>query len=246
MPVESARENSTIARDATLGGTLAAGSLRVFVLGADPAERKRLAELIGAARGLSGYDPLSGAGDAGARRVPPEVVVLVLDPNAPDAERRLREALDAWRPAPLLVLSEDGDGDANRALVRKGARGVVPRARESDHLVTAIRKVSGGEIWLSRASLSRIIDEIATSAGAPAPPVPVGVFATLTERERDVAGLIAEGLHNRAIAGKLGITENTVRHHLTAIYGKLGVADRLELAVLALRHRLGGHGDNRK
>jgi DNA-binding NarL/FixJ family response regulator len=57
-----------------------------------------------------------------------------------------------------------------------------------------------------------------------------------------VVALIAEGLHNRAIAQQLGITENTVRHHLTAVYGKLGVADRLELAVHALRQRAAGRG----
>mgnify|MGYP001040433458 CR=1 FL=1 len=151
-----------------------------------------------------------------------------------------------WRVPWIHVAFENaaavatGAEGAYRALVRKGARGVVRKHREADHLGTAIRKVSAGEIWLSRGGLSRLVDDMATSADVhPHPPQRGGAFMSLTEREREVAALIAEGLHNRAIAARLGITENTVRHHLTAIYGKLGVADRLELAVHALRHRTG-------
>ena len=235
MPVVSAREHDSDAPDEMPGNPVAGASLRVLVLGADAAERVQLGKEIGATRGLSccAFEDSPG--------VAPDVVLLVLDPNAPDADGLLRAAIDAWKPAPILVWSDSDDQQTPLALVRKGARGVVRKHREADHLGTAIRKVSAGEIWLSRGGLSRLIDDMATTADVhPHLLHRSGVFSTLTEREHEVVALIAEGLQNRAIAQRLGITENTVRHHLTAVYGKLGVADRLELAVHALRHRAGG------
>ena len=242
VPVVSARENDPAVTDEMPGDTAAGTSLRVLVLGADAAERLHLGNEIGATRGLSCCEFEGGRG-GGASSPVPDVVLLVLDPNVPGADGTLRAAIDAWKPAPVLVWSDGDDQQTALALVRKGARGVVRKHREAEHLGTAIRKVSGGEIWLSRGCLSRLIDDMATTADAqPHPPHRSGVFSTLTEREREVVALIAEGLHNRAIAQKLGITENTVRHHLTAVYGKLGVADRLELAVYALRQRVAVRG----
>ncbi len=239
----SARDNDSDATDEPPGAVDADASLSVLVLGADAAERLRVGTAVGAARGLSCRASDDGRGAAGASGAVPDVVLLVLDPQEPHADATLRAAIDAWKPAPILVWSDCDDQQASLALVRKGARGVVRKHREADHLGTAIRKVCAGEIWLSRGGLSRLVDDMATSADTHAhPPQRGGAFASLTEREREVAALIAEGLHNRAIAARLGITENTVRHHLTSIYGKLGVTDRLELAVLALRHRGGGRG----
>ena len=237
VPVVSARENDPESTDETPGGPAAGTSLRVLLLGAGAAERLRLGQEIGATRGLSCCAFEGSPGPA------PDVVLLALDPNEPGADDTLRAAIDAWSPAPILVWSDSDDQQTPLALVRKGARGVVRKHREADRLGTAIRKVSAGEIWLSRGGLSRLIDDMATTAEIhPNPPHRSEAFSALTEREREVVALIAEGLHNRAIAQRLGITENTVRHHLTAVFGKLGVADRLELAVYALRQRVAVRG----
>jgi len=239
VPVVSARENDPDASDETLGDPAGGASLYVLALGGNAAEREQLGKDIGATPGLSCYAFENSPGPA------PDVVLLLLDPNEPGADGTLRAAIDAWKPAPILVWSDSDDQQTTLALVRKGARGVVRKHREADHLGTAIRKVSAGEIWLSRGCLSRLIDDMATTAEIhPNLPHRSEVFSALTEREREVVALIAEGLHNRAIARKLGITENTVRHHLTAVFGKLGVADRLELAVYALRHRYAGRNRN--
>jgi DNA-binding NarL/FixJ family response regulator len=241
MHVESAREKGPGPGEATSGDAVAGESLCVLVLAGDAAERTRLAAQIGATRGLSCH-----TGDASAgvdpSRIAPDVVLLVLGPGDQDGETLVRDAVERWKPAPLLVLSESADRDVDRALVRRGARGVVHRNREAEQLGTAIRKVSDGEIWLSRACLSRLIDDMAASAGPVAHPRAGGTLGSLTDREREVVAHIAEGMHNRAISQKLGITETTVRHHLPAIYGKFGVADRLELAVFALRQRGGPRG----
>jgi two-component system nitrate/nitrite response regulator NarL len=242
VPVVSARENAPESAEESPGDAAAGASLRVLVLGADAAERQRLGREIGAMRGLSSC-AFEGSRRAGVANPAPDVVLLVLDPKVPGADGALRAAIDDWKPAPILVWSDSDDQQTPLALVRKGARGVVRKHLEADHLGTAIRKVCAGEIWLSRGCLSRLIDDMATTTDMhPSPPHRSAGFATLTEREREVVALIAEGLHNRAIAQKLGITENTVRHHLTAVYGKVGVADRLELAVYALRQRVAVRG----
>lgn len=235
VPLSSAPESSSDDPDGPALGVGEDVSLHVVVVAEDEAERARLTALIGATPGMRCSDGARDWPEAGeiAR---PDVVLLHLDPQAPGAERRLREVLASWQPAPVLVLSGSSDSAVNREFVRKGARGVVPKSAEQVHLVAAVRRVKDGEIWLPRTCLSIIIDEMAASNGPRPGAHPRDLFATLTEREREVVLHIAKGLHNRAIADRLGITENTVRHHLTAIYGKLGVTDRLKLAVLALRH----------
>ena len=168
----------------------------------------------------------------------PDVVLLTVDARAEEAEVVVREFAAKWRPAPMLVLTPCEDRARNRALVVAGARGVVTYSRQAEHLVSALHRVHGREIWLGRGCMSQIIDEM---VGAKLPQhleSPAGL-EHLTEREREVVALIAKGLHNKAIAVELGITDHTVRHHLTAIFAKLGVGDRLELAVYAFRHGIG-------
>jgi DNA-binding NarL/FixJ family response regulator len=241
LPVVSARENDPESAEESPGAA-ASASLHVLVLGADAAERQRLGREIGAMRGLS-CCTLERSQRVGVATPAPDVVLLVLDPNVPGADDALRTAIADWKPVPILVWSDSDDQQTPLALVRKGARGVVRKHGEADHLGTAIRKVCAGEIWLSRGCLSRLIDDMATTTDThPSIAYRSAGFAALTEREREVVALIAEGLHNRAIAQKLGITDNTVRHHLTAVYGKVGVADRLELAVYALRQRVAVRG----
>lgn len=241
MPLASARESNSPDPDEPAPGAADGRALQVLVVAADEAERARLRSLVGAVQGMRNTGNSGHGGHAhGSAR--PDVLLLHLDPRTPGMERRLRETLATWHPAPVLVLSESADGVVNREFVRRGARGVVPKGLERDQLVAAIRRVKDGEIWLSRSCLSIIIDEMAAAKESDPAPHSRDPFVALTEREREVVSHIAEGLHNRAIAGRLGITENTVRHHLTAIYGKVGVADRLELAVYALRHRPGGGG----
>ena len=178
------------------------------------------------------------ANDTSGAALRPQVVLLGVDARRDDAVEAVREAAAKWRPAPVLALTASEDRSRNRQLVRAGARGVVTDSGQTAQLVSAIHRVHDGEIWLARTCMSQLIDELAASSE----PLPAHLATAegldrLTEREREVVALIARGLHNKAIAGELGITDHTVRHHLTAIFGKLGVSDRLELAVYALRHR---------
>jgi two-component system, NarL family, nitrate/nitrite response regulator NarL len=202
--------------------------------------------VVDSTRQLLGADGTIRAIEQGSERVNvaseaalrPQVVLLGVDASRDDAVDAVREAAAKWRPAPVLALTASEDRSRNRQLVRAGARGVVTESRQAGQLISAIHRVRDGEIWLARACMSQLIDELAASSE----PLPAHLATAegldrLTERERDVVALIARGMHNKAIAGELGITDHTVRHHLTAIFAKLGVSDRLELAVYALRHR---------
>jgi DNA-binding NarL/FixJ family response regulator len=178
--------------------------------------------------------------EAGGVASSPDVVLLDVDARDDGAEAAVRDAVAKWRPAPVLVLTDCEDRPLNRRLVRSGARGVVTRSRQDEQLLSALHRVHDGEIWLGRSCMSQLIDEMAAASRPPAHLATAEGLERLTERERDVVALIAQGMHNKAIAGELGITDHTVRHHLTAIFAKLGVADRLELAVYAFRHRNAG------
>jgi two-component system, NarL family, response regulator LiaR len=143
-----------------------------------------------------------------------------------EAIRRIREG----RPqARVLVLSSFLDDERLFPAVRAGAAGYLLKDVEPRELVKAIRTVHGGEALLHPAVAARLMDEFA--AGSPQEPSVDG----LTEREREVLTLIARGLPNKLIARDLSISEKTVKAHVSSILGKLGVSDRTQAALYAVR-----------
>src|SRR5262249_29478063 len=103
------------------------------------------------------------------------------------------------------------------------------------HLLNAIRKVCDGEIWIDRATASRLIAAFSDRRRAVAVESERARIDSLSRREREVVTFVADGLCNKAIAKKMGISDNTVRHHLTSVYPKLETRDRLELVIYAFR-----------
>jgi DNA-binding NarL/FixJ family response regulator len=138
----------------------------------------------------------------------------------------------------VIVLTGRCDPDHAEKYVLAGASGVLTKDRSGEHLALAIRKVHGGEVWLGRGPMAHLIEELAWNPHAAAIDAERSHIATLTAREREVVELVSAGLNNKAIASSLHISENTVRHHLTSVFGKLDVPDRLALAVYAFRHQL--------
>lgn len=122
--------------------------------------------------------------------------------------------------------------------MRLGAAGVIPKEKAAESLLKAIECVHGGETWLDRIATASLLAELAHGRPSKAPTADEARVSTLTTREREVIGLVAEGLRNKDIAWRLRISEATVRHHLTSIFTKLAVSDRLALAVYAFRHGL--------
>jgi DNA-binding CsgD family transcriptional regulator len=132
-------------------------------------------------------------------------------------------------PAGLQVVvasTHPGDPDGQRALVA-GAAGYIHAYMPAQGIARVLQHVMAGEIWVGKSMLSRMLSQIGQAA-----PEPGQDWARdLTVRERDVARYVALGHANQSIADALGITERTVRAHVSAIFEKLGVTDRLMLAL---------------
>ena len=173
-----------------------------------------------------------------AAREQPDIVLLDLDMGGESGLSFLPDLVDAARGAKILVLTGVRDPEAHRKAVRAGARGVVFKEKAVEVLIKAIEGVHGGEIWLDRALASSLLEELSHPNAAFDGDPESARIATLTTRERELIAIVSQGLRNKEIADRLFITEVTVRHHLTSIYSKLGVADRFELAVYAFRHGL--------
>jgi two-component system response regulator DegU len=115
-------------------------------------------------------------------------------------------------------------------VVRLGARGLVLKADDPKKLFEAIRAVATGELWFPPDIAQGVLNAMAGDSRTETP----GNISRLSERERQIAQLVANGMRNRDIAAELHISENTVKRHLQSIFDKTGARDRLELAVMAI------------
>lgn len=136
------------------------------------------------------------------------------------------------------------DASLHDQAVLAGARGIVHKEDPAETILKAIEKIHEGELWLDRVTTGRIFGELSRTGTTPRRDAEKAKRAQLTVRERErerelISQLVADPSANyRKIAERLHITEHTVRNHLTSIYGKLGVINRLELFVYAHRHGL--------
>ncbi|HZD33165.1 MAG TPA: response regulator transcription factor, partial [Candidatus Angelobacter sp.] len=115
-----------------------------------------------------------------------------------------------------------------------GARGVVMKEAATQLLMKAIRTVMAGEYWIGREAVGDIVEFMRLNASGDRPPKNFG----LTKREMDILTTIVAGLSNKEIARKFALSEDTVKHHLTNIFDKVGVSSRLELALFAINNRV--------
>jgi len=168
---------------------------------------------------------------------PPDIILLGLVRGEED-QLDIVPSLHAISPrARIILLGDTPDVEHHRRAVRLGVVGIVPKDQSPETLIKAVRKVYEGEVWLDRAMIARVLKEMVQQY-APKAEIDVVRIATLTEREHEIISLVGQGLSNRVIAERLHISDTTVRHHLTSIYGKLGCATRLELVVFAYAHAL--------
>src|SRR5271170_2787422 len=167
-------------------------------------------------------------------KVKPDILLLDLRMPDKDGLTLLEEMnFDALPSRVIVLTATEDDRDVVRAM-RLGARGVVLKQSASDLLIKSIRKVSDGEIWLDNRMTAEVIDAFKKSAeSGQRREKPL-----LSDREKEIVQLVAQGFRNREIGEKLFISEQTVKNHLHNIFDKLGVSDRLELALYAIHHRL--------
>jgi two-component system, NarL family, nitrate/nitrite response regulator NarL len=130
------------------------------------------------------------------------------------------------------------DAQARHRAVHLGAMGLVEKEAAPEVLLKAVHKIRDGEVWLDRATTASVLAELSRSTEAARSDPEVPKIASLSARELEVVGLLGEGLGNKRIAERLCISETTVRHHLTSIFTKLDVHDRLELLLYAHRQKL--------
>jgi DNA-binding NarL/FixJ family response regulator len=147
---------------------------------------------------------------------------------------QLREAADKAR---VLAMTSLRSTETHQAAIQLGAMGVVLKEEAAELVIKAIEKVYLGEVWLDRLSLGNLLWQLTSRAKSSVDPEERKI-AALTDREKEVITLIALGLKNREIASRLFISQTTVTHHLSSIYSKLGVTDRLELVVYAFANKL--------
>lgn len=167
-----------------------------------------------------------------------DVIVMDLDLGGEDSTGALAD-LVRNRGARVLILTGARDTEAHRRAVVAGARGVVRKEEPVETLLRAIEKVYAGDIWVNRALIGDIMSML--TGTKPAPTTSDTRIASLTPKEHDVIAAVVRhrGAKSLVIAEDLGISEHTLRNHLTVIYHKLGVHGRLELYVYAKEHGVG-------
>lgn len=213
---------------------------RVIVADDDPIVREVLRETLSVHEDLQVVAVVEDGNKAidAVRALRPDILLLdLLMPNLPGLDA-LRELVDTASFTRTIILSSSVSNRQIVEALQLGARGILLKDSLT-HLLQCIRQVLAGHYWVANRATPNVIQllsELEQEAGEPKP----NSFG-LTARELEVVGLVAEGLPNRDIAKKLEITEETVKRHLTNIFDKVGMSNRVELALFAINHRLVRH-----
>jgi DNA-binding NarL/FixJ family response regulator len=166
----------------------------------------------------------------------PDVLLLDLAMPRMNGLEVLRELGDAVEQVRTVLLTASIEPEETLQALRSGARGVVLKESAAHVLFKCIRALMDGEYWVGHERIGdvlRTLRELSLAPSREAAPA-----SHLTPRELQVVGAIVDGATNRDIARLFGLSEQTVKNHLSHIYDKLGVSNRLELALYAVHHRL--------
>ena len=168
-------------------------------------------------------------------------VALLLDLDLPELGGiRGVAAIQRLRPATRLVLlTHRPDEREGITALKAGARGYCDRDIDPGLLKKALAVVQQGEVWVGRKLIPHLLEELTALTERQPPDPPPDIDSRLdriTAREREIAQLLSAGASNKEIAHTLSVTERTVKAHLTAIFRKLGISGRLQLALFVLEH----------
>jgi two-component system, NarL family, response regulator YdfI len=214
--------------------------MRVLVVASSPGSRHGLAQVLEDA----GIEVTVAAGDAAAsldaviERRHPDVVLLEAGAESHAAFPVGLEQTPAHDGTPVVVLVDELESEAAAAALRAGARAALPRDATATEIVAAVRAAAAGLASLP-AELAASVLRLKAGDGTPAPgDATVPLSRSLTPREAEILTLLGDGLGNKEIARRLGISDHTVKTHLAAIYEKLGAANRAEAVATGLRRGL--------
>jgi two-component system, NarL family, response regulator LiaR len=168
-----------------------------------------------------------------AEALRPDVIVMDLVMPRLDGVGAMRELRRRLPSARVIVLTSFVEDERLLPAIQAGAAGYLLKNVAPAELARAVRAAHAGEALIDPVVAARLVDAIAQPPGEPAP-------ERLTAREQEVLALIARGFSNKRIARELGIAEKTVKTHVGHVLAKLGVADRTQAAVHAVRAGLGG------
>ncbi|MGH9524850.1 MAG: response regulator transcription factor, partial [Terriglobales bacterium] len=167
----------------------------------------------------------------------PDILLLdVAMSNLPGLEA-LRELSEAQTPVKVIILTASIERRQMLIALQLGALGIVLKESATQVLMKSIETVQAGGYWVGKASVPDLKELVLQDMPA-VEQEPSGEKWGLTKREMQMVAAIVEGCSNRDMAQKFGVREDTVKHHLTSIFSKLGVATRLELALFALEHKM--------
>jgi len=210
------------------------GPITVLIVDDHPVVRRGLKVL------LEVQDGIEVAGEAGdgtaalalAAEQAPDVILLDLKLPGLDGIAVLGELKARGSASRVLVLTSATEPASASLAVRSGAAGVIYKDVDPDALVRAIRSVHDGHLLLAPEAAGSLVRSAGTWS-------PADGLDALTRREREVLAEIAKGRSNREIARALGVSEKTVKAHVSSVLAKLGVQDRTQAALLAVRHEQG-------
>jgi two-component system, NarL family, nitrate/nitrite response regulator NarL len=189
-----------------------------------------------------GFTVVGQAGDGDeavklAGRLRPDILLLDLAmPRVPGLQA-LRELSDQSAPVRTILLTASVDPDQIVEALQLGARGVVLKESATEMLLKSIRSVMAGEYWVGHGSVPSLVKALTDLAAATSQKQSSRARG-LTLRELQIVECIVAGLTNKDIAQKFSISEQTVKHHLSNVFDKLGVSNRLELALFAVHHHM--------
>ena len=162
-------------------------------------------------------------------------VVIFEAALAPDPAEAVTEFLRKARESRVIVVTEQPDQELTLECLRRGAHAVISREIEPDALVECVRKVAAGDAWLDPKATAWVLNAFrnsTTRASGTRPKV------QLTPKESVIVACVTQGMKNKEIAHRVGTTEQVVKNYLRKVYDKLGVADRLELALFCLHNKI--------
>ena len=211
-------------------------TIQVLIADDHPVFRFGLKALLNTTPDLKVAGAASGGQEAVALAASLQPDVVVMDLNMPDLNglEATRRILQTSPHIAILVVTMFDD-DSVFAAIQAGARGYLLKGAEPETTLRAIRTVASGEAIFSPTVARRVMDFFANRQ----PHTPAQIFPELTERERELLGLLAQGLTNAAIAERLTLSPKTVRNHVSNIFSKLQVADRAQAIIRAREAGLG-------
>ncbi len=215
--------------------------IRVLIADDHPIVRDGLRRL------LSLEEDLEIVGEAGdgestvslVEKLDPDVLLLDLRMPGMDGFGALQRLQKLNKRTRVIVLTASEDKNEFVQAMKLGCSGIVLKQTAAELIIKSIRKVHAGEIWMDSHTTAAVMKEFASPGESPSQGGVRGRDRSpLSHREREIVALVAQGYKNKEMAEKMFISEQTVKNHLHNIFDKLGVSDRLELALYAIHKGL--------